>query len=477
VTEGPHAPRAAARASDAPEPRRIDSWVTDRNAALLTDLYQLTMLQAYVEHEMFDDAVFDLFARRLPEHRNFLLAAGLDDALRALETLAFTDEAIEALERIGPFSQTFLDYLRAFRFTGSVRAAPEGTPVFADEPIVEVTAPLPEAQLMETILLNQIHFQTLIASKAARVVHASRDAGVVDFALRRMHGTDAGVKGARAMYLAGYDATSDVLAGAAYDIPTSGTMAHSYIEAHDDEMEAFERFARLYGETVLLVDTYDTLEGVRKTVALAKKMGDDFKVRAVRLDSGDLGELARRSRRILNDAGLSRVGIFASGGLDEWKVDELVRTAPIDGFGVGTKIGVSADAPYLDSAYKLVAYAGRPRMKLSSEKTTLPGAKQVHRVDDESDGRAGHDVIAQADKDTPKGGRPLMQSVFKRGRREGAGLDDLETCRRRAADEMARLPDRLLGLEPAAPAYEVRVSERVREETEALRERLLSSLG
>ena len=256
-------------------------WVDDRNAALLTDQYQLTMLQAYHREELVEDAVFSLFVRRLPPSRNFLLACGLDDALRYLETLRFDRDSLDYLASRNEFSREFVDWLAGLRFTGDVHALPEGTPVFAEEPILEVTAPLPEAQLVETFLMNQIHFQTVVATKAARVVHAAKGRTVVDFGLRRTHGTDAGVKAVRAYCIAGLAATSNVLAGRLYGVPASGTMAHSYIQAHGSELEAFRAFSELYPDTVLLVDTYDTLEGVRNVTALAAELGDAFRVSAI----------------------------------------------------------------------------------------------------------------------------------------------------------------------------------------------------
>lgn len=438
------------------------AWITDDRTALVTDLYQLTMMQAYWKQGIAAPATFDLFVRTLPNQRNYLLAAGLDDALRYLETLRFTDEDLRFLGERKEFEDGFIDYLRHFRFTASVRAVPEGTPVFAAEPILEVTAPMPEAQLVETFLLNQITFQTVVATKAARVVRAAAGRHVVDFGMRRMHGTDAAMKGARAMYLAGCDSTSNVRAGLVYGIPIAGTMAHSYIEAHDSEEEAFRAFARLYPHTTLLVDTYDTLEGVRRAIRLA---GEGFRIGAVRLDSGDLAELAHQSRALLDEARLHEVKIFASGGLDEYEVASiLARKAPIDGFGVGTRMGAAADAPTLDSVYKLAAFDGEPRMKLSEGKETLPGSKQVFRV--MSGGTAVHDVIALAEEDLP--GEPLLEMVMADGARTEAGQVDLAAARERARASLAALPDRLHSLRAADPPFEVKVSPRLAETRDAL---------
>jgi len=444
-------------------------WESDRNAALLTDLYQLTMLQAYWREGLADRAAFSLFFRQLPLSRNYLIACGLEDALRYLEELRFTEEALEYLRGLGFFSRDFLDWLAELRFTGDVFAMPEGTPVFPNEPLLEVEAPIGEAQLVESFLINQLHLQTALASKAARVVAAARGRKVVDFAMRRMHGTDAALKGARAFYVAGVDATSDVLAGKLYGIPVSGTMAHSYVQAHQEELDAFRSFVRLYPETILLVDTYDTLEGVRKVVQLSRELGGDFAVRGIRLDSGDLALLARQAREILDGAGLDEVEIFASGLLDEHGIARMVgEGVPITGFGVGTRMGVSEDAPTVDLAYKLTEYAGVARQKLSPGKATLPGRKQVFRV--ESDGVAEHDILAGRDETFP--GRPLLHPVMREGRRLPSASPTLEEIRARAAEETSKLPERLRSLEPAEPPYRVEVSEALRAGAERLRARL-----
>jgi nicotinate phosphoribosyltransferase len=443
---------------------RVAPWVTDDNAALLTDLYQLTMVQAYWNEGMDGEAVFSLYYRNLPPGRSYALACGLEDALRYLETLRFGPEALDYLATQDRFTDDFLDWLGEMRFEGDVFAMPEGTPVFPEEPLLEVVAPIPVAQLAESFIMNQVHFQTVLASKASRIVQAARGRAVVDFGLRRMHGTDAALKGARAYHVAGLAGTSNVLAGHVYGLPITGTMAHSYVQSHDDELEAFRDFAALYPETILLVDTYDTLEGVEKVVELARELGDDFRVSGIRLDSGDLGDLATRCRKILDDAGLEDVDVVASGGLDEYGVDELVRSgAPIDGFGVGTAMGTSADAPSLDMAYKLTAYAGKGRLKLSPGKTILPGRKQVWRF--EEDDRAVRDVIARADDAEhfgDRGGRPLLERVMEGGRRtrpEAEPRAYLDACRERATEELAKLPERLLSLEDADPPYPVEVSE------------------
>lgn len=439
-------------------PERPAPWIDDHDAAMLTDLYELTMLRVYFERRITDEAVFSLFVRRLPEHRNFLLACGLDDALRYLETLRFPPAGLEYLRGRDEFSDDFVDWLADFRFTGDVYAVPEGTPVFADEPLLEVVAPVAEGQIAETFLMNQLHHQTVIASKAARVMEAAAGRRVIDFGLRRMHGTDAGVKSARAFHVAGLTATSNVFAGWAYGVPIAGTMAHSFIQTFDDELDAFRAFVRTYPETILLVDTYDTLGGVRKVVELARELGEDFRVRGIRLDSGDLVELAFAAREILDAAGLEQVEIFASGGLDEYEIAEILgRGAPITGFGVGTGMGVSSDAPSLDFVYKLTSYAGEGRLKTSPGKLILPGRKQVFRV--EEDGMAVRDLLARHDEAPPPGARPLLHKVMEGGRRLDASRRTLDQARQHARDEIARLPERIRRIEPADPPYPVEVSD------------------
>ena len=438
----------------------------DEGLALFTDLYELTMLQVYFDQGMRETATFDLFFRRLPPGRNYLLACGLADALEYLETLRFGEDDVAYLRTLGCFSEPFVRSLLEFRFGGDVYAVPEGTPVFPNEPLLQIEAPLPEAQLAETFLINQIHFQTLAASKAARVVHAARGRTVVDFALRRMHGTDAGRAGARAFYVAGVDATSNVLAGKRYGIPLAGTMAHSFVQAFDDEREAFRAFLKSFPGSTLLVDTYDTLEGVRRAIELVREHGSAFHVRGVRLDSGDLNALARETRDLLDRAGLASLEIFASGNLDEDAIARLVaQEAPIDGFGVGTRMGVSADAPYLDMAYKLSGYAGRGRIKLSPHKANLPGPKQIFRT--ERGGRAAGDVLALRGEAVP--GRPLLVPVMRAGRRTAAGATGLAEARQRAREELARLPEACLDLAAMATPYRVELSPALAAETARLR--------
>jgi nicotinate phosphoribosyltransferase len=437
----------------------------DPDTALLTDLYQLTMVQAYWNEGMDRSAVFSLFFRHLPPGRNYLLACGLEDVLDYLEALHFSEAAIGELRSLGSFTDPFLEWLSALRFTGDVYALSEGTPVFPTEPLLEVVAPIAEAQLVESVIMNQIHLQTVLASKAARVVTAAQGRPVVDFGLRRMHGTDAALKGSRAFFIAGVAATSNVLAGCRYGIPVSGTMAHSYIQAHDHEIDALRAYATLYPDTILLVDSYDTLEGVRNVIKLASELGPDFRVRGIRLDSGDLGALALKARALLDDAGLAQVEIFASNRLDETAIAELIAAgAPINGFGVGTLMGVSNDAPTVDMAYKLTEYAGSGRLKSSPGKTSLPGRKQVFRI--EHAGRATHDILARYDEQQP--GRPLLKPVMKAGKRLSPAVPrdpaHLEAARARAVSELSLLPARIRGLEVADPPYPVELSPSLRAE-------------
>src|SRR5580700_4580454 len=383
-------------------------------SSLLTDLYQLAMMEAYLDRGETGIAVFELFVRRLPERRGFLLAAGLEQALEYLENLHFPPDDIAWLASTRRFGQRLLDYLATLRFTGDVHAMPEGTVFFPDEPILRVTAPLPQAQLVESRLINILHFQSMIASKAARIVLAAPGKQMVDFGFRRAHGAEAGLMAARASYLAGFAGTATVLAEQRFGIPTFGTMAHSFIQAHDDEAAAFEHFARSRPNNLtLLIDTYDTEAAARKIVALAPRLkADGISIRAVRLDSGDLIELSKRVRRVLNDGGLSGIAIFVSGGLDEDAIAAMMRAgAPIDGFGVGTSLTTSSDAPALDCAYKLEEYAGLARRKRSAGKVTWPGRKQIWRTSG-ADGRFAGDVLSLEDDDSEPG-EPLIIPVMR----------------------------------------------------------------
>jgi nicotinate phosphoribosyltransferase len=438
--------------------------------ALFTDLYELTMAQAYYVEHMDQLAVFELTFREMPRNRNYIVAAGFADVLTFLRNFRFTDDELDYLRSHGDFAQEFVEHLASLRFSGDVYAVPEGTIVFPNEPLLQVIAPITEAQLVETFVLNQIHFQSLAATKAARVVGAARGRSVVDFGSRRSHGTDAALKVARATYLAGGDGTSNVLAGKTYDIPIVGTVAHSYVQAHDNEFASFESFATLYPQTTLLVDTYDTLEGVRKVIELHRKLGDKFNVRAVRLDSGDLGYLAVQTRKMLDEAGLQRVKIFASSGLDEYRIQELVTSgAPIDAFGVGTKLAVVADAPDLDMAYKLVEYAGKGRLKLSAKKLLYPGRKQVFRRVES--GRMISDVIGRFNETLP--GEPLLQPLLRRG--QPVAQVHLKESRERLQLELKRLPAHLHSVETASPPYPVSFSKHLQDDFESTSRQLMSS--
>ncbi len=427
------------------------------SSPLLTDLYQLNMLQAYLDHGETGTAVFEFFFRKLPLRRRFLLAAGLEDALSFLESLRFSPDEITWLSRSGRFGKALLDYLAAFRFTGDVHAMPEGTAFFADEPILRVTAPLPEAQLVETRLINILHYQSLIAAKAARMVLAAPGKLLVDFGLRRAHGAEAGIMAARASYIAGFAGTATLVAEKLYGIPVYGTMAHSFIQAHDDEAAAFENFARSRPKSLtLLIDTYDTEEAARKVVALAPRlMQDGIAVRAVRLDSGDLIALSKSVRRILDEGGLRDVTIFASGGLDEDALLAIARAgAPIDGFGIGTSLTTSSDVPALDCAYKIQEYVGVPRRKRSAGKATWPGRKQVWRRHG-ADGRMAGDTVSLEDDD--QAGEPLIELVMEKGRRIGP-VPPLAAIRARAAQNLDQLPEGLRRLDAAA-IYPVQIAD------------------
>ncbi|HEU0303395.1 MAG TPA: nicotinate phosphoribosyltransferase [Gaiellaceae bacterium] len=403
---------------------------TQADSALLLDLYLLTMGESYLAEALADrEATFSLFFRSLPEGWEYTHAAGLEDALGYLERLSFTDSDLAYLDQTGLFSSAFLDRLRNFRFSGSVRAMPEGTAVLPGEPLLEVTAPLVEAQLVETMVLNELHLQTLVAGKTARCVAAADGRLLVDFSLRRTHGGEAGMKVARASWIAGFDATSNVLAGQRLGIPVAGTMAHSYVESFQDERAAFDAYARVYPDTaILLVDTYDTVQGVHNAIATARDLAAaGHRLRGVRLDSGDLLELSGAARALLDEAGFEDAMVFASGGLDEHEIGRLVTAgAPVGGFGVGTKLEASAGAPFLDMAYKLVELDCRPVLKLSEGKATLPGRKQVWRHE-------SYDVLGLAGEPPADEGTALLVDVMANGER--TWHEPLEAARARAAEE------------------------------------------
>jgi nicotinate phosphoribosyltransferase len=431
--------------------------LTLRDPALFTDLYELTMAAAFFREHMAETATFSLFARRLPFARTFLVAAGLEDALEYARGLQFTADAIGYLRSLGRFEPEFLQYLGTLRFTGEIRAVPEGTVLFADEPLLEVTAPVIEAQLLESSLLNACHLQSVLASKAARVVIAAGGRDLAEFGLRRSHGTDAALKAARCAWIAGFGSTSDVLAGRAYGIPVSGTMAHSFVTAFGDELEAFRAYARAFPDSaILLIDSYDTLDGARKAVTVARELAArGHALAGVRLDSGDLLALSREVRRILDAAGCPGVRIVASGGLDEHDIAGLVAAgAPVDSFGVGTRLNVSADAPTLDLVYKLVRYGGRDVLKLSQGKETWVGAKALYRSF--VGGCMAGDVLALRDEPPPKDGEALLQVMMRDGELLGPP-PSLATIRRHCLAQLALLPQELKLLKGHAE-YPVAVS-------------------
>jgi nicotinate phosphoribosyltransferase len=431
------------------------------NSALLTDLYQLTMLQGYHDAGMDDVAVFEFFVRKLRPGRGFLIAAGLEQALQFLEGLHFSPAEMAWLDSTGRFSKEFLAGLETLRFTGDVHAMPEGTIFFPNEPILRITSTIAQAQLVETRLINLLHFQTLIASKAARMVLMAPGKLLVDFGLRRAHGAEAGLLAARASYLAGFSGTATVQAGMQFGIPLFGTMAHSFVQAHVDESLAFEHFAHAQPDNVvLLIDTYDTEAAARKVVVLAPKLERaGIRIKGVRIDSGNLADHARQVRKILDQGGLQHVTIFASGDLDEYLLRDMFASgAPIDGLGIGTHMDTSSDMPYLDCAYKLQEYAGKARRKRSEGKQTWPGRKQVYRSFD-ADGRIASDIVTL--ENDPQPGEPLVVPVMRGGKRlaEAAPLADI---RSRTAANLAQLPEPLRELrEPYV--YSVEISGALRE--------------
>lgn len=435
------------------------------DSALFTDLYELSMAQAYVADGVTGPADFELFFRDPGAGRGYMLAAGLETLLDWLERFQLTSAERDYLASLEHFSDHFLDWLAETRFTGEVHAVAEGTAVFPSEPLVRVRTSLPVAQLLETRVLNALHYESLIATKAARIVDAAAGRGVMDFGARRAHGADAAVMAARASWIGGCAGTSNMVAGRRFGLPVVGTMAHSYVEAFPDELAAFRAFVAHYPATTLLVDTYDTLGGVRNVIRLAEELGDDFRVQAIRIDSGDLAALSRDARALLDAAGLEDVKIVVSGGLDEHRIAALLAEgAPVDGFGVGTDLVVSRDVPSVDFAYKLVAYEDRPRMKASSGKASLPGPKQVFRHRDGE--RMTGDTITGADETLD--GEALLRPVMRDGRRLQPA-ESLDTIRERARAQREALPQDLRG--PGAPRapYPVHISDALQRESARLR--------
>ena len=404
------------------------------NLGLCTDLYELTMAQSYLEHGKTGRAVFSLFVRKLPENRNFLVSCGLETLIERLEHFRFGDEELKYLKSLGKFSEEFLDYLREYEFRGDLYAVPEGRVVFQNEPLVQIEGSLPEVQILETLVINTVHLQTVIASKAVRSFLVSGGRSLVDFGFRRAHGLEAGVYAARASYIAGFAGTSNLEAGRRFGIPVFGTVAHSYVMIFDSEEEAFRAFAKSFPQNaVFLLDTYDTLEAARKVVELAK---EGVPVVGVRLDSGDIEKLSREVRRLLDEGGLRDVRVIVSGGVDEYRIEEwLSKGCPIDAFGVGTKFITSADAPYLDMAYKLVEYEGKPKFKTSPGKATFPYKRQILRF--YSGSLMDHDEVVRYGEE--HGGERLVEKVVEGGTLK-IKLPKLEEIRERLMEDIERLP-------------------------------------
>ncbi len=452
--------------------------VEEKDFALLTDLYELTMCASYFDNKIKDIATFDLFIRQLPPNRSYLIAAGLEDCLNYLENLKFSEEHIKFLKSKKIFKNDFLGYLKNFKFTGDIYAMPEGTIFFPNEPIISVTAPIIEAQIVETFLLNAINLQTTIATKASRVVNAARQKPVVDFSLRRTQGTDAGLKVARSSYIAGCIGTSNVLAGMKYNIPIYGTMAHSFVMAFENEEKSFEAYAKTFPDSsTLLVDTYDTLKGVEKARKIAKRLeSKGHKLKAIRLDSGDLASLSKSARKILDSNGLKHVDIFASGNLDEYKIEELLnKGAKIDAFGVGTSMGVSKDSPYCDVVYKLVEISNHgkhlPTMKLSQGKVTYPGKKQIYRITDKN-GNYVKDILALEDEKIY--GEKMLTEFMENGKIIQK-MPSLNETRKAAKENLARLPDKYKKLMNPIN-YDVKISGKLRKLTQKLNKALKQNL-
>lgn len=419
--------------------------VRQGDLSLMVDLYELAMSQAYWSEGMNDTAVFSLFFRELPENRNFVLACGQQSVVSVIQALSFTDEHIERLASLQRFQPEFLDWLRGFRFSGSIYAVAEGTPLFPQEPMLEIEGPIAEVQLLESLVMNYVHLESVLASKAVRLTFAAEGRPVVDFGMRRTHGVDAAHRAVRAYRLAGLAGTSNVLASLDFNVPVYGTMAHSFVQACSDELEAFRVYARLYPGTTLLVDTYDTRAAVSRIVDWLRD-SPEVNVGGIRLDSGDLAEEALDCRRMLDEAELSDIKIMASGGLDEYRIAELVSSgAPIDGFGVGTSIAVSSDEPALELAFKLTEYASFPRMKNSPGKQSYPGPKQIYRRLG-LDGTIAEDVVCG--RDEVFDGSPMLKPMMKHGRIVDGAIAPLDEQVNAARAAIDTLPERIRSLEP-----------------------------
>jgi nicotinate phosphoribosyltransferase len=450
-------------------------FVDEANMALLTDFYELTMCNSYFENGKNETATFDLFIRKLPPNRSYFVFAGLEQVLLFLENMKFSEKHISYL-REKRLSDGFLEYLKGFKFTGEVWSVPEGTIVFPEEPLIRVTAPIIEAQLVETFILNTVNLQTMIATKASRVVHAAKGRPVIEFGLRRTQGTDAGMKAARCSYLAGAEGTSNVLAGMKYGIPLFGTMAHSYVMFFDKEVDSFRAFAKTFPEnSTFLIDTYDDLKGAENAAIVAKELEKKgHRLNAVRLDSGNLLSISRKVRRILDDRGLEYVKIFASGDMDEYAIEQLLKKgAKIDAFGVGTRMGTSLDRPYVDVVYKLSGKAEDgdfvPTMKLSKGKMTLPGKKQIFRKRDRN-GNYAKDIIG-LENETIRGER-LLKEVMKDGR-IACEMPTLEMTRETTLKNLSELPEKYKRLRNPS-RYRIELSSRLTSRRNQVSNRLKS---
>jgi nicotinate phosphoribosyltransferase len=447
------------------------------NMSLFTDFYELTMCASYFDNKKLEPATFDLFIRRLPENRSYFLFAGLEQALQYLQTIRFSEEHLAYLRKQG-FREDFLDYLAGFRFTGDVWAVPEGTVVFPSEPLIRITAPIIEAQLVETFLLNTVNLQTMIATKASRIVHSAKGKSIIEFGLRREHGIDAGMKVARSSYIAGFQGTSNVLSGLTYGIPVFGTMAHSFVMSYSKELDAFRAFSKTFpNNSTLLIDTYNDISGVEKAVIVAKELeAKGCRLGGVRLDSGDLTQISKQVRKILDSEGLGYVKIFASGDLDEYRISQLLKDeARIDAFGVGTKMGTSADRPYLDVIYKLCETMNSegsfsPIMKLSKDKITLPGRKQVYRSKSE-DGENQKDTIALAEEKIE--GEPLLLRLMEKGKLSYK-LPSLPEIRCAAQENLTKLPAPYKNL-TNSPIYPVELSLKLQDLIKTLKSQLIQN--
>jgi nicotinate phosphoribosyltransferase len=436
-------------------------FLKEHNMSLFTDFYEITMCASYFDNKKFELATFDLFIRNMPKNRSYFLFAGLEQVLRFLEQIRFTDEQIVYLKKQG-FKNNFLEYLENFNFSGDVWALPEGSIAFQNEPLIRITAPIIEAQIIETFLLNTINLQTMIATKASRIVRAAKSKPVIEFGLRREHGIDAGIKVARSSFIAGCQGTSNVLAGKHYNIPVFGTMAHSFIMSYKNEIDAFRAFTKTFpNKTTLLIDTYDEIDGINNAIIVAKELEKSGnKLGGIRLDSGDLIKSSKKIRKLLDNIGLEYVKIFASGDLDEFRIDELLKnSAKIDAFGVGTKLGTSADRPYVDVVYKLCEIMDEkgilsPIMKLSENKSTLPGRKQVYRYKDEN-GFFAYDLIALEEETL--NGEPLLVKTMEKGKLI-YDLPSIEAIRDRVKKTLQKIPNKYL-VSLKAPKYPVRLSQ------------------